>query len=216
MTLMRRKLLGVMGVAMVVAACTGGGGGSAAPSAEGSAAAPSADASAGASAGASEGAGGSACGVTVNANGGLDPLADGFPNQPITLISIDDPGAPDGVYALTLKSVIEENQLTDQRITVVDRPDFGTYGTWEGLDFINKDPAGQEGYILAIATIPGATVDLLATDVVKALGAKIENLNIIQSTEYVPYVMTSRKDAPWGNDVGKMIDASLVDNVIRS
>ena len=206
MTLMRRKLLGVMGVAMVVAACSGTGG-SAAPSTGGESAAPSAEGSAAASAGASEGAA-SGCGVTVNANGGLDPLADGFPNQPITIISIDDPGAPDGVYALTLKSVIEENQLTDQRITVVDRPDFGTYGTWEGLDFINKDPAGQEGYILAIATIPGATVDLLATDVVQALGADIEKLNIIQSTEYVPYVMTSRKDAPWGNDVGKMIEAA--------
>jgi tripartite-type tricarboxylate transporter receptor subunit TctC len=48
-------------------------------------------------------------------------------------------------------------------------------------------------------------VDLLATDVVAALGASIENLRIVLSTEYVPYTMTSRKGAPWGNDIGAMI-----------
>ena len=208
MTVFRRKLVGLMAVALVVAACSGGTNATTAPTDGGTSAAPPAAELPGASAGASASAAASECGVTVNANGGLDPLPDGFPNQPITLISIDDPGAPDGIYALTLKSVIEEAGLTDQRITVVDRPDFGTYGTWEGLDFINQDPAGKEGYVLAIATIPGATVDLLATDVVEALGAEIEKLNIIQSTEYVPYVMTSRKDAPWGNDVDAMIKAA--------
>lgn len=208
MTAFRKKFLGLMGVALLVAACSSGTTGTTAPTDGGTSAAPPAAESPGGSPGASASAAASECGVTVNANGGLDPLADGFPNQPITIISIDDPGAPDGVYALTLKSVIEEAGLTDQRITVVDRPDFGTYGTWEGLDFINKDPAGQEGYVLAIATIPGATVDLLATDVVEALDADIEKLNIIQSTEYVPYVMTSRKDAPWGNDVDAMIKAA--------
>jgi tripartite-type tricarboxylate transporter receptor subunit TctC len=145
------------------------------------------------------------CGITVNADGSVAPLADGFPNKALTIINIDDPGAPDGIYALQVKAALEENKITDQRVTVVDRPDFGTYGTWEGLEFINKDSNGADGYITAVATIPGATVDLLATDVMAALGASIENLSITLSTEYVPYVMTSRKDAPWGNDVGEMI-----------
>lgn len=145
------------------------------------------------------------CEITVGADGKLAPLADGFPSKPLTLISIDDPGAPDGIYALTLKAAIEDNKIIDQRLVVQDRPDFGTYGTWEGLEYINKDAQGKDGYIMAIATIPGAIVDLLATDVVTKIGADIEKLNVIWSTEYVPYVMTSRKDAPWGNDVAAMI-----------
>lgn len=206
MALLRRKLLAVLGTsAVIVAACTGGGASSAPTGA--ATTAPSAAGSAGPSASASAGAG-TDCGITDNADGSVAPLEDGFPNQPITIISIDDPGAPDGIYALTMKAAIEDNKITDQRITVIDRPDFGTYGTWEGLEFINNDPAGADGYILAIATIPGATVDLLATDVVDKLGAQIEKLNIVLSTEYVPYVMTSRKDAPWGNDFGKLIEAA--------
>ena len=197
-----RKVVALLAATVVVGACTGGGQATTAPSASsGGGASPSASGNGGASPSADTG-----CGVTVNANGGLDPLSDGFPNQPITIISIDDPGAPDGIYALALKSAIEDNQLTDQRIVVEDRPDFGTYGTWEGLEYINNDPNGAEGYILAIATVPGAVFDLLATDVVAKLGADLSKLNILKSTEYVPYVMTSRKDAPWGNDVGAMIE----------
>lgn len=200
MTLTRKTLALVGTAALVVGACSGSGA-TPAPSTGGEAT-PAASASAGGeSAAPSEATG---CNVTV-ADGKLQPLEDGFPDQPITLISIDDPGAPDGIYALAMKSAIEDNGIIDQRIVVEDRPDFGTYGTWEGLEYINNDPAGQQGYILAIATVPGAAFDLLATDVVAKIGADISKLNILKSTEYVPYVMTSRKDAPWGNDVGAMI-----------
>jgi tripartite-type tricarboxylate transporter receptor subunit TctC len=206
MVLLKRKLLTVLGTSVVVlAACTGGGASTAPTTAPTTAASAGTSAEPGASASA---AAGGECGITVNADGSVAPLEDGFPNQPITIISIDDPGAPDGVYALTMKAAIEDNKITDQRVTVIDRPDFGTYGTWEGLEFINNDAAGADGYIMAVATIPGATVDLLATDVVDKLGAQIEKLNIVMSTEYVPYVMTSKKNAPWGNDFGKMIEAA--------
>jgi hypothetical protein len=205
MAMLKKKLVGVLGTSvMVLAACSPAA--TVAPSS--GAPAASTAASAAASTAASPSAVADACGITVKADGSLAPLADGFPSQAITLISIDDPGAPDGIYGLTMKAAIEDNKITDQRITVIDRPDFGTYGTWEGLEFINNDASGKDGYILAIATIPGATVDLLATDVVEKLGAKIEKLNVVESTEYVPYVMTSRKGASWGNDFGKMIAAA--------
>jgi tripartite-type tricarboxylate transporter receptor subunit TctC len=198
---LRRKLLALAASAVVVGACQGGGAG-ASPTATAGGATP------GTTAGGSPGVsptGGSACGVTVNADGSLEPLADGFPNQPITIISIDDPGAPDGIYALAFKEAIEGNNIIDQRVVVQDRPDFGTYGTWEGLEYMNDDAGGADGYIMAIATIPGAVVDLLATDVVEKLGADLERLNIVKSTEFVPYAMTSRKDAPWGTDIAQLI-----------
>jgi tripartite-type tricarboxylate transporter receptor subunit TctC len=197
-----RKAMALVGSMVIVAACSGGA--TPGPSGGGASAPASAAASAAASASAAPSDAASACGITVDSTK-LKPLADGFPDQPLTIISIDDPGAPDGIYALTMKAAIEENDIIEQRVVVEDRPDFGTYGTWEGLEYMDNDTAGKDGYILAIATIPGATVDLLATDVVKELGADIRKLNIVQSTEYVPYVMTSRKGAPWGNDVGEMI-----------
>ena len=202
-----RKAMALMGTIVIVGACSGAAtpsapsGGGASPSA---AAASAATGSAGASPSAAASGGASACNITVEGNS-LKPLENGFPDQPLTIINIDDPGAPDGIYALTLKAAIEENKIIEQRVVVEDRPDFGTYGTWEGLEYMTNDAAGKDGYILAIATIPGATVDLLATDVVKVLGADIKKLNIVRSTEYVPYVMTSRKGAPWGSDVGEMI-----------
>jgi tripartite-type tricarboxylate transporter receptor subunit TctC len=197
----RHRTVALAGAALIaIAGCSGAATPTSAPTAApADSSAPSAEAPSGSA------AAGNDCGITVTADGKLEPLADGFPNRPLTLISIDDPGAPDGIYALTLKAALEDNNIIDQRIVVQDRPDFGTYGTWEGLEYINNDPQGKDGYIMAIATIPGAVVDLLATDVVAKLGADIEKLNILQSTEYVPYVMTSRKDAPWGNDVGAMI-----------
>ena len=196
MSLLGRKSWAVMGTIVVLAGCTGGA--STAPTT-----APTTAATTAATTAPSEAA--DACGITVNADGSLAPLADGFPNKALTIINIDDAGAPDGIYGLALKATIEENKLTDQRVTVVDRPDFGTYGTWEGLEFMNGSAAGKDGYVMAIATIPGATVDLLATDVVTALGASIEKLNVVLATEYVPYAMTSRKNAPWGNKIGDMI-----------
>ena len=195
MSLSRRVLVLLAGASVVVGACTGAG---ATPS-------PAATGAGGTGSPAAATDGASACNITVEGDT-LQPLEDGFPDQPITIISIDDPGAPDGIYALEMKTAIEDNNIIDQRVLTEDRPDFGTYGTWEGLEYINNDPAGQEGYILAIATIPGATVDLLATDVVEQLGADIRNLNIIKSTEFVPYAMTSRKEAPWGTDVGALIE----------
>ena len=35
--------------------------------------------------------------------GVLQPLADGFPNKPITIIVVDEPGSRDGIYARTMQ-----------------------------------------------------------------------------------------------------------------
>jgi tripartite-type tricarboxylate transporter receptor subunit TctC len=199
MSKLGKKMLGVVGTLAIVVAGCGPAASSPTPAATPGGATPGA-----ATPGASPTDTANDCGITVN-NGKLEPLASGFPNRPLTIINIDDAGAPDGIYALAVKAAAESNGIIDQRINVVDRPDFGTYGTWEGLEFINNDRFGKEGYVMAVATIPGATVDLIETDVVANLGASIESLNAVGSTEFVPYVMTSRKDAPWGNSFEEMI-----------
>lgn len=197
MSLARRKSIAFLGaLTIILAACTGE---TASP---GESEAP--DESAAASAAASQGGSGD-CNITVNAEGQLEPLADGFPNQPFTIISIDDPGAPDGIYALAIKDSIERNNLTDQRVTVIDRPDFGTYGTWEALGFMSSEPGGDDGYIMAVQTVPGSTTDLLTTQVIDDLGVGIESTNVVLTTEYVPYAMVATKDAEWGSTFEELV-----------
>src|SRR5688572_29982543 len=147
MSLSRKAVVLLAGVSVALGACSPAAsqspsGGASASATSAASDAPSGSAGASESAGASGSAGASepasACNITVDGTT-LQPLEDGFPDQPITIISIDDPGAPDGIYALTMKAAIEENGIIDQRIIVEDRPDFGTYGTWEGLEYMDND-----------------------------------------------------------------------------
>jgi tripartite-type tricarboxylate transporter receptor subunit TctC len=198
MSLARRRSIAFLGaLTIVLAACSGGGASPTASEAEpGESTVPSAAASGDAT---------GDCNITANADGQLEPLEDGFPNQPFTIINIDDAGAPDGIYALAIKDSIERNNLTDQRVTVIDRPDFGTYGTWEALGFMSSEPGGDDGYIMAVQTVPGSTTDLLTTQVIDDLGVSIESTNVVLTTEYVPYAMVATKDADWGSTFEELI-----------
>src|SRR5260370_26761411 len=44
----------------------------------------------------------------VYEDGVLQPLPDGFPNQPITLLNPDSPGHDDGLYARSIQSALED------------------------------------------------------------------------------------------------------------
>ena len=157
-----------------------------------------------------ESAGAGECNITVNEDGSIEPLADGFPNQPFTIVSADDPGASDGIYGLGIKEAIDRLGLTDQRVTVVDRPDLGAqYGTWEALRFIGDQPGGDEGYLLAVGTVPGSTTDLIQTEVMENYGMDVESLNVLITSEFIPYVLVSRPDAPWGSSYEELIQYGL-------
>jgi tripartite-type tricarboxylate transporter receptor subunit TctC len=92
-------------------------------------------------------------------------------------------------------------------IKVLDRPEFGsTYGAWEALDWIADQRGGDEGYMMAVVTLPGSTIDLLATPVAGDLDVNMESLNTISLTESVPYVVVSRAGAPWGDSFKGMLD----------
>ena len=158
--------------------------------------------------GQSAGTGG--CNITVNEDGSIEPLADGFPDQPFTIVSADDPGASDGIYGLAIKEAVDRLGITDQRVTVVDRPDLGAqYGTWEALRFIGDQPGGDEGYVLAVGTVPGSTTDLIQTDVMENYGMDVESLNVLITSEHIPYVLVSKKDAPWGSSYEELIQYGL-------
>jgi len=192
MMLAPKVLRGSMAAGLIVlmSACGSGGSGG---GDEAASAAPTPDAS-------------GKCEIVVNDDGSLEPLSDGFPNDDFTIVSADEPGSPDGLYALQLKTAIEDEGLTGQRVTVVDRPDLGqSSGAWEALTFITEQKGGDQGYVMAIGTAPGSTTDLLQTNVMSDKGYKVESMNVVLATEFIPYVLVSRKDAPWGKDVNAFI-----------
>jgi tripartite-type tricarboxylate transporter receptor subunit TctC len=58
---------------------------------------------------------------------------------------------------------------------------------------------------MVVHTVPGTALDLLTVDLNKELGMDLDDLNIVLSTEEVPYVVISRTGAPWGSSFDEMI-----------
>jgi tripartite-type tricarboxylate transporter receptor subunit TctC len=137
-------------------------------------------------------------------DGKLQPLKDGFPRSPLSIVVVDEAGSDDGIYA---RQVIDAaSAFSPVDIKVLDRPEFGsTYGAWEALDWISDQRGGDEGYMTAVVTLPGSTIDLLATPVANDLGVTMESLNTVALTESVPYVVVSRAGAPWGDSFEQML-----------
>lgn len=138
-------------------------------------------------------------------DGTLKPLKDGFPNTALSIVVVDEAGSDDGIYARQFAEAAASISPVD--IKVLDRPEFGsTYGAWEALDWIGEQRGGDEGYMMAVVTLPGSTIDLLSTPVAADLGVNMESLNTVALTESVPYVVVSRVGAPWGDSFEAMLD----------
>lgn len=137
-------------------------------------------------------------------DGKLEPLKDGFPKSPLSIVVVDEAGSDDGIYARQLAEAASSISPVD--IKVLDRPEFGsTYGAWEALDWVADQRGGNEGYMMAVVTLPGSTIDLLSTPVAADLGVSMESLNTVALTESVPYVVVSRAGAPWGDSFEEML-----------
>lgn len=136
-------------------------------------------------------------------DGVLQPLNDGFPNSPLTIVVADSAGSDDGMYARQIQNAAAS--LSPVEIRVVDRPDFGVYGSWEGIRWMADQRGGTDGLFLEVVTIPGSTFDLITTPVTAELGVTVDSMNVVGITENVPYTVFTRADAPWGNDLAEMM-----------
>ncbi|CAN5475646.1 hypothetical protein BH10ACT4_BH10ACT4_15120 [soil metagenome] len=142
--------------------------------------------------------------VPVFEDGKLLPLKDGFPSSALSLVVVDEAGSDDGIYARQVQEAAAAISPVD--IKVLDRPEFGsTYGAWEAIDWAGDQRGGDDGYLSTVVTLPGSTIDLLATPVASDLGVTMESLNTILLTESVPYVIVTRSDAPWGDSFEEML-----------
>jgi tripartite-type tricarboxylate transporter receptor subunit TctC len=133
--------------------------------------------------------------------GVLQPLPDGFPRQPLTIAVQGQAGSDDGIYARQFQQAARA--ISPVPLRVVDRPDLGTQ--WDLLRWVGEQPGGTDGRILQVATVPGATIDLLTSPIAAEWGMSVESLDFLQLTEHVPWVMIGRTNAPWGNSVEQMV-----------
>lgn len=136
-------------------------------------------------------------------DGKLQPLPDGFPNQAISLVVLDEPGSSDGVYARHIQAALRD--ISPVPIEIIDRGDVGTYPTWEALGWTLDQPDGDQGYYPIVVVLPGSVLDLNTVPIERDLGVTLDDLNFVITTEVTPYVVTSRKDAPWGTSFEELV-----------
>jgi tripartite-type tricarboxylate transporter receptor subunit TctC len=137
-------------------------------------------------------------------DGQLQPLADGFPNAPITLINVDDAGTNSGIYVRALQEAIKDMSPVEIRISDEPRAAGGTINT---LAEVAEDrEGGKDGYFAISMSIIGSATDFLSEPITKETGVKPEDVNYMISTEVVPWLFTQRSDAPWGNDFAKFVE----------
>ena len=110
-------------------------------------------------------------------DGVLQPLPTGWPNSPITLLNPDDPGSPDGLFVRTAVEALRK--VSPVKIEILDRSDFGTYGTWEALQWMSQQPGGNEGNIVVVASVVGGALDLIATPIKDDLGVTLDDFNFV-------------------------------------
>ena len=127
--------------------------------------------------------------------GVLQPLADGFPRRAIVLIVVDEAGSRDGIYGRTMQQALKG--ISPVPIAVSDEP-AAAMGTYLKLKETPDRDGGKEGHYPIIVNCWGASSDTLGEPITKELGLDVSDMNMVIITEFFPYTMVQRKNAPWG------------------
>jgi len=97
-------------------------------------------------------------------DGVLQPLPDGFPEEPIVMVSRGDPGSRNGILMRQLFNVVE--RMAPEGVRLEDAPLTGL-GSWEELDQLNQ--VDSEGYRVMIVALAGSSVDSLTDSLVASV-----------------------------------------------
>lgn len=136
-------------------------------------------------------------------DGELQPLPDGFPNQEITLINADDAASADGLYVRLMQEIMNDG-LSPVQINIIDRPST-QYGTWEAMQFAESEPGGTEGYVAIVVNAPASALDFLTVNIEELTGYTLDDLNMVGTTEEVPFLLFQRSDVEWGDTYEEML-----------
>lgn len=146
-----------------------------------------------------------ACGGDDVASGDVfAPLADGFPNQTVTILVVDDPGSYDSLF---IRDLVEAAQsLSPVSFNIIHRDNFGAFGTYEAIQWMQGEPGGTEGYVLSMAKEPGISTDLVGEPIVAELGATLDWMQYIIGVEQSPLVLYTANDQPWGDSFAAFVE----------
>lgn len=127
--------------------------------------------------------------------GKLQPLPDGFPAGPITVVAAGGEASTPGVLAQRLYefSILH----SPVKVNVEFRPDFETFGSWEALKYAAGAEGGGEGYVSAIFASPDDLITLHTRPVAGELGVGLDDLAEVISIEDHRYAVVQCKNAGW-------------------
>ena len=125
----------------------------------------------------------------------MKPLADGFPNRPITIVNTDEAGSRDGIYCRIIQEAIRP--LSPVPILVSDEP-APSHGSWYTVSELLKRKGGNEGYYVMQWSYSGGPTDLHIEPIEKELGVKLSDVKTVIVYESIGDVLFQRKNAPWG------------------
>lgn len=137
-------------------------------------------------------------------DGVLQPLPDGFPSKPIVLVNADAPSHDDGLYARAMQTALKD--VSPVPIEIRDQ-NYPTFGTWAGIQYMQDQPGGKDGYYAEVAAMVGASLDLLTEPIEKEFGMTLADFHPVVVTEQTPFVLVTRADAPW-KTYQEMVDAA--------
>ncbi len=127
--------------------------------------------------------------------GKLQPLPDGFPEGPITLVVAGEEGGVPGLLALKLQQY--SKLFTPVTIRVEYHPEFSTYGSWEALKYAAGAEGGDAGYFNVIFESPDDLITLHTKPVSADLGVGLDDLSEVVSIEDHRYAVIQCNDAGW-------------------
>lgn len=128
-------------------------------------------------------------------DGKLQPLADGFPSEDITLIVADSPTSAEGILMQNLVEVA--GKYSPVAVKAEAREDFEAFGSWEALKYAMDAEGGSDGYLNIVFGTPGGLVDLHAAPVTKDIGVGLDDLVEIITLEDRRYAVIQCATVAW-------------------
>jgi tripartite-type tricarboxylate transporter receptor subunit TctC len=127
--------------------------------------------------------------------GKLQPLPDGFPSEPITIVAVGERGSVPGLLAQRLNEYSKLFTPVDVRVRY--HPEFAKYGGWEALKYAADAEGGSEGYVNVIFESPDDIITLYTKPVAANVGVGLDDLSEVISIEDHRYAVIQCMDASW-------------------
>ena len=124
----------------------------------------------------------------------LQPLPDGFPDQPIRILVADGPASADGQLATQLAETASGHAPVDIRVEF--REDFVALGDWEAARYIADQEEGRDGYLLQTMAGIGTYADL-ALQPEGILGLTFDDVQPVAVVEDTRWWLAQCSEVPW-------------------